>query len=412
MKTGRTKWEQSVLMFYQYLRKVLEAHPESQQVCQILSHLFSTPSPQWGDVAEQVRKGWGEQRALWKVKKQPTFCCFSHLGKMLQPTAHQLKPEREKLITPRSREPLFHLSAIHIFGVQCRALSQQSDLPWGWQAQLLAGSCVPTHPPSLLWGRHRNPSPFSVLQQKNPPPNWWLWWKPVRFPTPYSNTTSHLFFLRSYTSHTPAPGPAFANLEIFLFLTVPQGTGNPLQHLAGLCNSPACSPRCIPYKDECTCCVSAQELQTQISVPQAKGAEPALTSPLWGGSLQLSDRRRVQDPLASALPRASCSCSQWGQQESFVSLTKTPWRWGIFLFSLIPHAELPLSKPCIPIPLLPTNRDKKPAALQLHWPASPPGLCLAQWCLSFISPLSPVQENPAEYKSPLLIMLSFDGSSF
>lgn len=211
-----------------------------------------------------------------------------------------------------------------LFGVQCRALSQQSDLPWGWQAQLLVGSLVPTHPPSLLWARHRNPSPFSVLQQKNPPPNWWLWWKPVRFPTPYSNTTSHLFFPRSYTSHTPAPGPAFANLEIFLFLTVPQGTGNPLQHLTGLSNSPACSPRCISYKDECACSVSAQELQTQISVPQAKGVEPALTSPLWGGSLQLTERRRVQDPLASALPRASCSCSQWGQKESFVSLTKHP----------------------------------------------------------------------------------------
>lgn len=99
-------------MFYQYLRKVLEAHPESQQVCQILSHLFSTPCSQWGDAAEQVRKGWGEQRALWKVKKQPTFCYFSHLGEMVQPTAHQLKPEREKLITPPSREPLFHLPAI------------------------------------------------------------------------------------------------------------------------------------------------------------------------------------------------------------------------------------------------------------------------------------------------------------
>lgn len=100
-------------MFHQYVRKVLEAHPESQQVCQILSHLSSTPCSKWWDVSEQVRKGWGEQRKVNKTNIHsaisPTWeRCFS-------PQLTSLNPRREKLIITPSREPIFHLSPIHAF---------------------------------------------------------------------------------------------------------------------------------------------------------------------------------------------------------------------------------------------------------------------------------------------------------
>lgn len=139
--------------------------------------------------------------------------------------------------------------------------------------------------------------------------------------------------------------PCFCKLRDISVSNCTSGYRKSLPHLTGLSNSPACSPRCISYKDECACSVSAQELQTQISVPQAKGVEPALTSPLWGGSLQLTERRRVQDPLASALPRASCSCSQWGQKESFVSLTKHPGDVAFSFFSDSPCRASSLQAP-------------------------------------------------------------------
>lgn len=122
-------------------------------------------------------------------------------------------------------------------------------------------------------------------------------------PIPYSNTSSHLFFPRSHTSHRQVSGPVFAYLEIFLFLTATQGTGTLLQLLTGLSNSPGVSQ---VYKKMNS--VSLQKLETQISVPQAKDAQSALTSPLWRVSLELTETRRVQEPLASALARASCSC--------------------------------------------------------------------------------------------------------
>lgn len=159
-RLGESSGNNHCFQFCQYLRKVLEAHPESQH-CQTLSHLFSAPYFQWGDVSEQVRKGWGAQTALWKVKNNILSAGFPTWERCFSPAAWTL--EEKSWLYPQAENLSFTYLPSTLFGAQCRAPSQQPHLPWGWQVQVLLGSCVPTHPPSLLRGRHRNLT-FSAFQ--------------------------------------------------------------------------------------------------------------------------------------------------------------------------------------------------------------------------------------------------------